>query len=295
MDSIKFYALLKAVEYGSLTRAAENLGYTQAGLTHMMNRLEKELGVTLLSRTKSGVRLTPDGESLLPYVKSFVDESSRLENAIKNIKIGGGRILRVAAYASITKHWIPEIIRRFSETYPNLRLEIHVASLEEISELVYNGDMDVGFVSLQENIRCDWFHLCNDPLYAILPPDEEVEGDTVPVEFFEGRTFYMPTYGFDHDILNMLNMHGVNPAIDPTAVDDATVASLVSHGLGYSILPKLIIGGMHDSCIAKPISPHSYRDLGIIVKSKDSMTSAAQKFVACSRAVVRDLYNGDTV
>ncbi|MBQ7549798.1 MAG: LysR family transcriptional regulator [Clostridia bacterium] len=295
MDSIKFYALLKAVEYGSLTRAAENLGYTQAGLTHMMNRLEKELGVTLLSRTKSGVRLTPDGESLLPYVKSFVDESSRLENAIKNIKIGGGRILRVAAYASITKHWIPEIIRRFSETYPNLRLEIHVASLEEISELVYNGDMDVGFVSLQENIRCDWFHLCNDPLYAILPPDEEVEGDTVPIEFFEGRTFYMPTYGFDHDILNMLNMHGVNPAIDPTAVDDATVASLVSHGLGYSILPKLIIGGMHDSCIAKPISPHSYRDLGIIVKSKDSMTSAAQKFVACSRAVVRDLYNGDTV
>lgn len=295
MDSIKFYALLKAVEYGSLTRAAENLGYTQAGLTHMMNRLEKELGVTLLSRTKSGVRLTPDGESLLPYVKSFVDESSRLENAIKNIKIGGGRILRVAAYASITKHWIPEIIRRFSETYPNLRLEIHVASLEEISELVYNGDMDVGFVSLQENIRCDWFHLCNDPLYAILPPDEEVEGDTVPIEFFEGRTFYMPTYGFDHDILNMLNMHGVNPAIDPTAVDDATVVSLVSHGLGYSILPKLIIGGMHDSCIAKPISPHSYRDLGIIVKSKDSMTSAAQKFVACSRSVVRDLYNGDTV
>lgn len=295
MDSIKFYALLKAVEYGRLTRAAEDLGYTQAGLTHMMNRLEKELGVTLLSRTKSGVRLTPDGESLLPYIKSFVDESSRLENAIKNIKIDGGKILRVAAYASITKHWIPEIIRRFGESYPNLRLEIHVASLEEISELVYNGEMDVGFVSLQENNRCDWFHLCNDPMYAILPPDEEVEGDTVPVEFFEGRTFYMPTYGFDHDILNMLNMHGVNPVIDPTAVDDATVVSLVSHGLGYSILPKLIIGGMYDSCIAKPISPHSYRDLGIIVKSKDSMTSAAQKFVACSRAVVRNLYNGDTV
>jgi DNA-binding transcriptional LysR family regulator len=41
MDSIKFQALLKAVDYGSLTKAAEELGYTQAGLTHMMNRLEK--------------------------------------------------------------------------------------------------------------------------------------------------------------------------------------------------------------------------------------------------------------
>ena len=42
MESSKFFALLKAVEYGSLTKAADELGYTQAGLTHMMNSLRKK-------------------------------------------------------------------------------------------------------------------------------------------------------------------------------------------------------------------------------------------------------------
>ena len=71
MDSEKFHALLKAIECGSLTGAAEELGYTQAGLTHMMNRLEKEIGVSLLQRTKLGVKLSPDGKDLLPYIKNF--------------------------------------------------------------------------------------------------------------------------------------------------------------------------------------------------------------------------------
>lgn len=44
MDTKKLEALAAAVEYGSFTRAAENLGYTQSGLTHMMNSLEKDIG-----------------------------------------------------------------------------------------------------------------------------------------------------------------------------------------------------------------------------------------------------------
>lgn len=71
MDSEKFRALLKASECGSLTAAAEELGYTQAGLTQMMNRLEKEIGITLLQRTKHGVTLLPDGQELFPYIKNF--------------------------------------------------------------------------------------------------------------------------------------------------------------------------------------------------------------------------------
>ena len=65
MDSIKFKALTTAVELGSLTNAASTLGYTQAGLTHMMNRLEHEIGFTLLKRDKYGVHLTEDGENLM--------------------------------------------------------------------------------------------------------------------------------------------------------------------------------------------------------------------------------------
>ncbi|MBP3622591.1 MAG: LysR family transcriptional regulator, partial [Oscillospiraceae bacterium] len=62
MDAKKVQALLAAVDLGSLTSAASELGYTQSGLTHMMNSLETELGLTLLLRGKSGVRLSPAGQ-----------------------------------------------------------------------------------------------------------------------------------------------------------------------------------------------------------------------------------------
>ena len=66
MESKKLEALLMAVDLGSFTKAAEVLGYTQSGLTHMMNSLEKEVGFTLLERGRSGVRLTEEGERIAP-------------------------------------------------------------------------------------------------------------------------------------------------------------------------------------------------------------------------------------
>ena len=62
MDTKKLEALAAAVEYGSFTRAAENLGYTQSGLTHMMNSLEKDIGFPVLLRGRQGVRLTLDAD-----------------------------------------------------------------------------------------------------------------------------------------------------------------------------------------------------------------------------------------
>ena len=56
MESKKLEALLMAVDLGSFTKAAEVLGYTQSGLTHMMNSLENEIGLRLLDRSYSGVR-----------------------------------------------------------------------------------------------------------------------------------------------------------------------------------------------------------------------------------------------
>ena len=61
MESKKLEALLMAVDLGSFTKAAEVMGYTQSGLTHMMNSLEREVGFTLLERGRGGVRLTKDG------------------------------------------------------------------------------------------------------------------------------------------------------------------------------------------------------------------------------------------
>lgn len=287
MDSSKFFALLKAVEFGSLTKAAEELGYTQAGLTHMMNRLEKEIGITLLQRTKSGVKLTPDGEKLLPLIQSFSEQGRELEKAIRNLTENNDAVIRIAAYASITKHWLPMIISNFQKDFPNVRFEIHVSNLDEIYRLVSNSEIDLGFTSKQDILHGDWIHLQNDPLYAVLPPDCGIESDNVPVSIFNNKAFFMPTYGFDYDIMNALKHNNVNPLINRTALDDATITSMVSHGLGYTILPKLVLKDMTGKFIAKPIEPYSYRELGILIKSRNTLSSTAQKFINYCRQSIK--------
>ena len=89
MESKKLEALLMAVDLGSFTKAAEVLGYTQSGLTHMMNSLEKEVGFTLLERGRSGVRLTEEGERIAPAVREFLFETQRTLAKENNVIMDG--------------------------------------------------------------------------------------------------------------------------------------------------------------------------------------------------------------
>lgn len=289
MESDKFSALLKALECGSLTGAAEELGYTQAGLTHMMNRLEKEIGVSLLQRTKLGVKLSPDGEKLLPYIVEFNDAATELETAIKNIKSDDNKVIRIAAYSSIANHWLPVIISSFRKEIPNAQFELNVGLSEEIYRLVMNGEVDIGFISKTHVGKADWIHLIDDRIYAVLPPTEQVEAESITMDYFRNKPFFIATYGADFDIVRIIHESNIEPSINSTTVDDATVVSIVSHGLGYSILPKLILDGINGDVISKPLYPTEYRDLGIIVKSKNTMPQIVQKFITCSKKVIKEL------
>ena len=292
MDSVKFEALLKSVELGSLTRAAEELGYTQAGLTHMMSRLEKEIGLTLLVRSKAGVSLTTAGQELLPHMINFTESGNALKNAIENIRNNNDKILRIASYSSITNHWLPKIINSFSDTNSITEIELHVVeNLDEIYSLVASGEMDIGFGSRGESSSCEWIHLYDDPLYAVLPPDTKFTGKTVPLDYFDAKPFFVPTYGSDVDILKLLKTYNVTPKLFQTELDDATVASMVSHRFGVSIMPGLMLQSMNSDVIAKPLEPACFRELGIIVKSKTALSHTARKFISCTKNFIGELNN----
>ncbi len=278
MDTLKFKALKTAVELGSLTNAAGELGYTQAGLTHMMNRLERELGCTLLSRDKYGVHLTNDGKRLMPYIENFLSAGDVLEKEIILAKEQRGHTIKIAAYTSIINYWLPTAMSRFKKTHPYVNFEIIDDSITGIYNLVCDGKADLGFVSRQDNVKCNFMHLKNDPLIAVLPPDSELADglERFPVEKFSGQPFIMPSLGFDIDIIRVLEESGVKPLIDNTNVSDAGVLSMVEHGLGVSILSGLILRGNTHNVTAILLEPDSYRELGII--SMPNISKLAREF-----------------
>lgn len=151
MESKKLEALLMAVDLGSFTKAAEVLGYTQSGLTHMMNSLEKEVGFTLLERGRSGVRLTEEGERIAPAVREFLQANARLDSVIEQVASSRTEIIRVSAYASIAMHWLPGIIQRFREECPDVDVDIRMADHVDVPyELLAQGKMDAILVSPQD-------------------------------------------------------------------------------------------------------------------------------------------------
>ena len=291
MESKKLEALLMAVDLGSFTKAAEVLGYTQSGLTHMMNSLEKEVGFTLLERGRSGVRLTEEGERIAPAVREFLQANARLDSVIEQVASSRKEIIRVSAYASIAMHWLPGIIQRFREECPDVDVDIRMADHVDVPyELLAQGKMDAILVSPQDEGQYEWVHLADDPMFAVLPKDFDTQGMTAfPLAAFEARDFIMPSQGFDKDIMRIFNRIGVKPHILPTWVDDPTVISMVSHGLGVSMMTELTVRGRTDGVKLLPVEPASSRELGLAVRSLDAASDGLRHFIDCTKRVVAEM------
>lgn len=291
METKKWEAMLTAVELGSFTRAAEKLGVTQSGLTHMMNSLEKEVGFPLLVRDRYGVRFTPAGESLIPAVRDLIQAGKRLEGQIA-VQNGMKREnIRVAAYSSICMHWLPTIVEQFRWAYPDVSVDIRMGSVDEMYRWLQEDKVDLSFASRQDKGRYDWVPLWDDPLLAILPMDDPAgRRDSFPVSKFGGREFLMPSLGFDQDILSVFEGRDVRPDIKNTSVEDAAIISMVEHGLGVSILSELVLQGRRDNVRSLPLDPPACRRIGIAVKSLEEATPVVGRFIDYSRRIVAQLH-----
>lgn len=289
MDTKKLEALMAAVELGSFTRAAEVLGYTQSGLTHMMNSLEKDIGFTVLVRGRSGVHLTPAGQRILPLVRECLSGSAALEREIALINSHKEDSVRVAAYESIARHWLPEIIQQFRREHPDVTVDIQMGSVDEVYRWVREDRVDMCFASRQEPLALEWTHLRDDELLAILPPDYPTDGETFPMSAFNGQEFLMPSMGFDKDITRVFNEHGVSPFIRTTQVSDSAIISMVEHGLGISVLSRLVLWGRQDAVRALPLSPFAVRELGIAARTRKELRPIVRQFIAYSRDMIEKM------
>ena len=130
MDDKKLYALLEAVRSGSLSKAASELGYTQSGLTQMMNSLEDELGCCLLVRGYNGIKLTTAGEQLLPFIEDASASMKRLKDEARLSSAGQGKPIRIGVFPSITKSWLPYILKEYQKKCPGTSIEITVGNIE---------------------------------------------------------------------------------------------------------------------------------------------------------------------
>lgn len=278
---------------GSLTLAAKALNYTQSGMTHMMNALEKELGITLLRRGRNGVMLTDAARQLLPQIEAVAEAADALELAIARLSGKERPQLRIGTYTSMAQHWLPEIVHRFLKEFPDTDISLRMESLTELYALLRDGELDCVFVShhpeyLPED--AEWLPLHNDELMAILPPDYAVRGVLFRVQDFDRKDFLMPSSGFELDIAPIFAAADILPVVQRSNLDDAAILSMVEHGLGLSILSELVMHGRQENVQALPLTPPAYRELGIAFRADNDPEQILAHFVDCARSCVMEMH-----
>lgn len=293
MDTKKVAALLKAVEKGSLSSAAEELGYTQSGLTHMMNALEDELGLTLLVRNKAGVRLSPAGLQLKDNMQELMKAAEVLEHSAEALKDRSFQTIRIGSYSSVARNWLPAILADYKFSSPETGLSLSMQNITQQYAGVKNEELDCAIVSYQKDLMAGlvWTPLRDDELVAVLPGSYSVEEGAFPVEYFAGMEFLMPSGGFEMDIMPIFQplTQKQLPDFRYTNMEDAAILSMVSHGLGVSILSRLIVQGCTEKLAVVPLAPQSFRKLGIIVKDKRQNEKAIRSFISTARSTLKNL------
>ena len=289
MNISKYKALIVAVDLGSFSAAAHKLGYTQSGLSHMMNSLEDELSVSLVTRGYFGIKLTPAGERIIPKIREMVAAEDALRNEIELIKNYGDNVVRIGAFSSMAAKLLPSIIERFSAEMPDVTVNVQMGTVAELYGGLDEGRFDICFGSRNPKYDFKWTHLFSDRFYAVLPADYPIEAEEFPISRFNGTKFLMPGLGFDDDINAVFSEHNVRPFVTETYVDDPAIISMVEHNLGISMLSELIIRGCTDNVRLVPITPTVARELSIAINPNRPQTLPIKKLISLSKDYVKRL------
>lgn len=287
MEINKLKILLKVIAQGNMTKASEDISYSQSGISHVVKALERDFGFPLLVRNRIGVEATEDCKRVLPAIQQIIYWNEQLEQiaaSVKGVTIGK---VRIGTFTSMSVHWLPKIIKLFQSQYPNVEIELVEGGDQSLADGIENGLIDIGFGRKPVEMQTDWLPLFEDCLMAVLPAGS-FEGKAFPIKHFHHAPFIaLPEY-FDHEVADIFQEAGIVPDIKFSSTDDYTIISMVEQGVGISVLPQMVLQGYkHCHIQAISLDPYHQRQLGIVLPSMNSASPATRKFIECTQEVIR--------
>ena len=279
MDTKKYEVLEKIVELSSLTRAAEELGLTQSGVSHILAALEEEFGFPLLRRSRTGARLTPEGERLMPHVRDILRAQEQLEQTAAELRGLSAGTVRVATFTSVAVHWLPGMMQEFQALYPRVEFRLLNGDYHDVDRWLTDGSADVGFVTLPTELRCECVPLREDRLLAVLPAGHPLADKAVcPVREVAAEPFISLLETSDNDSRKALDAAGVKPNLRFTTKDDYAIIAMVEQGLGVSIMPELLLRGRGNKVEVRPLDPPASRTLALAIPAGSLAGPATRRF-----------------
>lgn len=282
MNTIKYRAFVEAVRCGNLTTAAQNLNYTQSGISHMINSLEREYGFPLLHRLKNGVCLTDNGKYIYDIYKDILDLEEMLNLTVNQIKGAVIGKIRVGAFFSVISQMMPDIIRTFSEECPQIDIILYECEIREQLEMLTSNRIDIGILSGPVPDRYCFYPLREDEIVAIVPRRHVLaeRAYVTPEELLHfQRELILPHESINE---NIRLVYGNDPPASVgkySAGNEPTIISLVSEGLGIGIVPRLLLRSVMSDIAICPFHPPINRTLGLVTLPEKASFPIIKRFI----------------
>lgn len=280
----KYEIILEVCRTHSISKTASKLNYTQSAISQTIKNFEKELGLPLFKRSKAGVELMPNTEEIIKSLETICQEEKRISRIASDLTSLDSGYIRIGAIQSISYHWLPDILKTFSEAYPNIKFELTVDGFSALTQMLHENILDCIFVSRYSVPDLPFTALGKDELMLVTPKEHPLsEQIAVSLSDVNNQNFILSSDGLDYETGQIFKMNNITPKIRYQLNEDFATLKMVEKGFGITILPKLLLyNAPFDVCI-RSFTEHYSRVLGVAY-SADALTSPAiSKFLDFAR------------
>lgn len=170
IDIQKIETFLSAAENSSLSEAAKQLHLTQPTVSHQIKLLEQELGVTLFTRSNTGMKLTDAGRLMLPWARRLLHDTNDLKDMMTSLQSEIVGELRIACSTTAGKYILPQMAARFSQRYPGIKVRILACGPEHAALKLLDGEAHISVISTENaDLSLEAQEFFRDTISLIVP------------------------------------------------------------------------------------------------------------------------------
>lgn len=276
METEKLKALTKALERGSITRAAEELNYTPSAISRMISSLEDELNLSLIIREHNGIRATKECKELITHIYELLHITASIkEKADKINGIDSGTITIGNAYSAFYTP-LSKILAMFHEDFLNIKVELISGYSTELLKALENHQIDFAIISKREGEH-NWQPLLEDEMLAWLPAEHKYKDrSSFPIKEYINEDYIETFAGSDIDNARVFKANGIKPNIKFSTRDSLATYKMVEAGLGITMHNALSSRMLKGNVIMLPLDSPASVEIGIA--ALDTLSPAAATF-----------------
>jgi DNA-binding transcriptional LysR family regulator len=245
MDLRQLRQFVAIAEERSFRRAAERLHMSQPPLSVSVQKLEADIGVTLLERTRHHVRLTPAGEAFLNEARRTLAHAKLSIEIAQRAASGKFGSLRLSFVPSAAIDVVPRLLREFRKEHADVKLVLSGDTTSQQMVGLLNGTGDIGIVVPPlddvKDLRIQLF--CNQELMLAVPGDHALGNQSrVQLKNLAGETFvgfpFKEGPGFESVVMAACQENGFIPNFVQVAPQMQSILAFVAGGLGVALVPQ---------------------------------------------------------